>query len=333
MKLFSERRPVPLAIGTVVVTIAALVFALEFGKIFTSATTYHANLANAASLAPGEDVRLSGVRVGTVKSLSLDGDHVRMTFTVRHGVRLGADTRLNVEVLTPLGNEYVTVVPEGAGQLPAGATIPIERTSIPLTLVDAFSKLGSTLGRIDVSTLTKSLDAVSAATTTSPKTVRAAMRGIAALSTNFAKHENDFNRLFTAGDQVSRVLDQRRAEIVAIMGQSDQVLQVLSERKAALTALSTSVDRLARHVETLLRHTHADLGPLLQNLDVISRVLDKNKRAIGHAIPTLATFDQNAANANGSGLFNDLWAPTLLIPDNVIKQCSDRGQTTGGCDL
>jgi hypothetical protein len=83
----------------------------------------------------------------------------------------------------------------------------------------------------------------------------------------------------------------------------------------------------------LLQRNHADFGPLLHNLDVISRVLAKNRRAIGRAIPRLAAFDRNAANANGSGLFNDMWTPTLLIPDNVIKQCAQQGATNGGCKL
>jgi hypothetical protein len=39
----------------------------------------------------------------------------------------------------------------------------------------------------------------------------------------------------------------------------------------------------------------------------------------------LAAFSRYAANTTGSGPFPDVSVPTLLIPDNLIDQCSRSG--------
>ena len=42
-------------------------------------------------------------------------------------------------------------------------------------------------------------------------------------------------------------------------------------------------------------------------------------------IPGLAAFTRYSANVTGSGPFADFVAPTLVVPDNLIAQCSKLG--------
>jgi phospholipid/cholesterol/gamma-HCH transport system substrate-binding protein len=331
VKSFSERSPQRVALAGIVVGALALAFALNFNRLIHSGTTYHADLANAAGLVTGDVVRVSGVDVGELTGIKLHGDRVRISFTVRSNVALPDQTHADVGVLSPLGTEYLALDPAGSGRLAAGAVIPLSRTSVPFTLVGAFEKAGSLASHVDLGTVTKALRAVNRATAERAPT-HAALTGLAQLSTTIAKHQAQLATLLRYGDRVTSLLDTRRAALVNIMGQGDEVLQVLATRRAAIAQLLTAVRRLDHQVSSLLTKNRATLGPLLHDLDTITGVLDKNGDALGKAIPLLAAFDRYAANATGSGPFVDLYAPTLLIPDNIVKQCSAPStRTSNGC--
>ena len=100
MKPLSARDP--FRIGIVAIILAGLlglavvgVSVIPFGK-----KSYTAILAQTAGLRVSEDVKVHGVPVGEITGIKLDGDQVKVTFTVSKGVRLGGETSAAV---TPIG--------------------------------------------------------------------------------------------------------------------------------------------------------------------------------------------------------------------------------------
>ena len=63
---------------------------------------YYAHFADAAGAAPGDKVRISGMNVGQIKSLKIEGDRVRVGFTLGDN-RIGSDSRLSIRTDTILG--------------------------------------------------------------------------------------------------------------------------------------------------------------------------------------------------------------------------------------
>ena len=59
---------------------------------WASGTRYSAEFAEAGGLSAGNDVKVSGVKVGTVSSVALGERGAVVTFTVDHSVRLGTQT-------------------------------------------------------------------------------------------------------------------------------------------------------------------------------------------------------------------------------------------------
>ena len=80
---------------TVVMLMVAAGLVVVFGEFrFASGTTFHANFENASRLKSGQDVRIAGVPVGTVKSVSLAEDNsVDVTFDVNERYQLYTSTR------------------------------------------------------------------------------------------------------------------------------------------------------------------------------------------------------------------------------------------------
>ncbi len=65
-----------------------------------------------------------------------------MTFRLNKEADFGADTAAAIKVKTLLGAMFLALEPAGGGQLSEGSEIPIERTSSPYDVVEAFAGPG-----------------------------------------------------------------------------------------------------------------------------------------------------------------------------------------------
>jgi phospholipid/cholesterol/gamma-HCH transport system substrate-binding protein len=86
-------------------------------------------------LEPGSDVRVSGIKVGSVLDQTLDPDTYRaeVRFTVRDGVELPADSSASVVSDGLLGGKYLRIVPGGdIDMLRAGDEVMLTQSAISL---------------------------------------------------------------------------------------------------------------------------------------------------------------------------------------------------------
>lgn len=333
---FRERNLVRIGVATGLVLIVAVATALNFSRIpFLAGTkTCHVMFANAGGLVTGDIVTVAGVRLGKVTGLALRGDEVEATFTVPSGLHLGSTTSAAMKVLTPIGQEYLELRPSGPGHL--SGPIPESRTSIPQTLVSDLSTLTNETGRIDLPELEKSLDVTAGTLKGVPAaTVTSALTGLARLSSIIASRQQDLSVLVTSASKLSGVLATHTAQLVDLVGQGDLVLKVLEARRADIRALLATTSSLGKALTSILTGNRSQLVSLVRNLDAVSKVLAADSRHLGAAMPLIAAFSRYSANATGSGPFADFTLPTLLIPDNVIEQCSkmDLSDKLKGCRL
>ncbi|QIS19415.1 MlaD family protein [Nocardia terpenica] len=125
-------------------------------------TGYAAVFADASGLAVGDAVRMSGVQVGRVTAIAVTGDATaRVRFSVDDG-RLHATTGAAIRYQTLLGQRYLELTdPDPHGSpLPAGATIPLDRTvpSFDVTrLFNGFKPLFATLDTAQLNRLAENL--------------------------------------------------------------------------------------------------------------------------------------------------------------------------------
>ena len=109
----------------VVLGLILLAFNADKLPIIGGGDTYYADFTEAGGLKANDEVRIAGVRVGKVDSVSLDGDHVKVAFRIDSGADFGSDTRAAIKVKTLLGAMYLSLEPAGPGQLPEGSEIPV----------------------------------------------------------------------------------------------------------------------------------------------------------------------------------------------------------------
>ncbi len=323
MRKLREMNLIIIAVIAAVVLAIGGFFALNFAKF--SESTYSAELQSAVGLQPGDVVTIAGVRVGAVSSLSLDGAVAKATFQVSGNHHLGQDTSVVVKVLNPVGVEYLELVPNGPGTL--HGTIPVNRTSIPGTLVGDLNQFTSEEQQTNIPQLVKALqvlaDTVSA---NSPAQAKAALDGVANLSAVLAADQQQLETVITQANQLTGVLNSNSGQIVQLIGQSSLLLQVLNERKQALDQLLKTTGSLTDQIDHIIGGDRGILDPLLSNLQVVSAELAKDSGNVSQAIPLLAAFSRYSANVTGSGPYADFVAPSLVLPDNLLAQCAAIGK-------
>lgn len=108
------------ALGAVVLAVAALfvVFALRStGTALSEQPGYplHATFRSAEGVRLGTEVRLAGVRIGTVSALSLDPQsfRARLSVQVQSDLELPIDSTIQVATEGILGGTFVEILPGG----------------------------------------------------------------------------------------------------------------------------------------------------------------------------------------------------------------------------
>jgi phospholipid/cholesterol/gamma-HCH transport system substrate-binding protein len=313
MKPFRERNPV--IIGAVsLATIAALIlaaFRADDLPLVGGGDRYYAAFAEAAGIKPNDEVRVAGVRVGKVDSVELDGEHVLVTFRLREKAEFGTDTLAAIKVKTLLGAMYLSLEPAGPGQLEPGSTIPVERTSSPYDVVQAFEGLAETAEAIDTEQLAASLTTLADLTENTPEEFQAALSGISRLSSNVAARDEQINTLLQNLRKVAGVLDARDEDIIALMEDADVLFQALVARRDAVHDLLVSTTRLSRELTTLVRRSRADLEPALTHLDNVVQVLTKNQDNLDNSLRLMAPFYRVFANTLGTGPWFDTYIQNM----------------------
>src|SRR6218665_2444943 len=150
-----------LAIFMVVSTILTwLVYATLRRDVTGHTTPYSAIFTDVFGLRDGDDVRMAGVRVGRVQKIELQDGKAKVDFIVQSDQNLYENTVGGVIYENIVGQRYLGLSPGnvgGDGKLPAGATIPVERTDPSFDVgivVNGFEPLFTLVNPEDLNNLT-----------------------------------------------------------------------------------------------------------------------------------------------------------------------------------
>jgi phospholipid/cholesterol/gamma-HCH transport system substrate-binding protein len=109
--------------------------ALVVRDVFFGPRTITAYFTTATGIYPGDEVRVSGVKVGTIKSIQPAGTQSKMTLKVDHGTPIPADAKAVIVTQNLVAARYVQLTPayRTSGPVMAdGAVIPVQRTAVPI---------------------------------------------------------------------------------------------------------------------------------------------------------------------------------------------------------
>lgn len=140
--------------ATVVVLVGLLVAAGIFvvRQVFFKPKTITAYFTTATAVYPGDDVRVSGVKVGRIASIQPDGTEAKVTLNVDRDVPIPADAKAVIVAQNLVAARYVQLAPAYRSDGPTmadGAVIPVERTAVPVEwdqVKEQLARLATELG-------------------------------------------------------------------------------------------------------------------------------------------------------------------------------------------
>jgi phospholipid/cholesterol/gamma-HCH transport system substrate-binding protein len=128
--------------GAVVVVLAAAIGAVVWRSRVPTRTLV-AHFAATVGINPGSDVRVLGVKVGDVVSVTPQGRTVRVVMRYQATLALPADAMAVIVPPSVVSDRYVQLTPaySGGATLPDNADLPQSRTAVPLELDDVYRAL------------------------------------------------------------------------------------------------------------------------------------------------------------------------------------------------
>jgi phospholipid/cholesterol/gamma-HCH transport system substrate-binding protein len=285
------------ALFAVLVTVSVIATLLDI-KIGQPSKGYHAIFTNASGLESGDTVRIAGVEVGKVSSVTLDGDQAEVTFSVLSSQNLTTHSTAQIEFENLLGQRYLQISQgsAGGGPLPNGATIPESRTTPGLdltTVFTGFQPLLSALNPVQVNELTGSIIAVLQGESGAVSNL---LTQTASLTDNLAQRQTVIYQILdnltpllqnvnTSDSQLGQLIDGLDTLVSGLAGQRQQIGDAVTGLSNLTTATSHLLDRaqptldqdlsgLQSATQVLQAH-QGQLGAVLANLPALLNSLDK----------------------------------------------------------
>jgi phospholipid/cholesterol/gamma-HCH transport system substrate-binding protein len=315
MKPFRSRNPIPIGIVSLLViglVLTAAVYSDDL-PVIGGGTTYSAEFREAAGIQADDEVRIAGIKVGSVSDVELDGDRVVVSFRVKDAW-VGDRSRADIKIKTLLGQKFLSLRPDGAEVLDPGTRIPLERTTAPYDVLEAFRGLADTVNEVDTEQLAESFEVIAETFADTPDEVRSALTGLRSLSKTISSRDEELAALLSNTRQISQTLADRDAELVTLLTDGNLLLTEINNRKNAIAALLRGTRALATELRGLVADNEAQLGPVLKSLDQLTAMLQRNQDALAEGVKNFAPFARQFNNAIGSGRWFDNYICGLVPP-------------------
>lgn len=317
--------PLRTGIFGVILVVCVILVAFGYSKLpfFPQGKAYTAYFSDAGGITPGNDVYVSGIKVGKVKSVSLAGDSARVDFTVDRHVNVGNESLAAVRTETILGQRAIGVTPAGSG---TATTIPLSRTTTPYTLGTALEDLGHNAGDLDKAQFEKSLKVLTDALHEATPQLRGALDGVTSLSRTLNRRDQALESLLTHAKSVTAVLAERAGQVNKIILDGNQLFAALDARRAALAELISGIDDVSQQLSGFVADNRKEFGPALTKLNSVLDNLDERRDYISEALKRLPPYATTLGEVVGSGpgfnvnVFSVLPAPLVATMFDAVFQ-------------
>lgn len=234
--------------------------------------TLHADFTNVSGLRTGDDVRISGVKVGRVQSVEVkDNRLARVTFTIQAKQAITDTTRVTMRYQNLLGQKYLAITPgsKPGNKLDDGATIGLRNTDdgFDLTaLLNGFEPLFNVLSPNDMNTLAENIVAV--------------LQGESGSVESLLAQTGEFTSFLADREDVFDEVVQNLTPVVQnLASQSDQFDTALAELRKLVAGLNEGSDEFFSAM--------AGIGG---NLDSTTALVDDLRPQITSAMQQIRTF-------------------------------------------
>jgi phospholipid/cholesterol/gamma-HCH transport system substrate-binding protein len=282
---------VKLLVFVVVTSLATTVLVVTIGNIgFGDSRDYKAEFTDATGVNKGDDIRVAGVRVGTVSEVEIvDRTRALVTFSVDEGTAVNGGTNASIRYRNLVGQRYISLTQEvgDTQRLPAGATIPVSRTrpALDLTvLFNGFKPLFQALSPEDVNQLSYELVQVFQG---EGGTLEGLLAHTASVTSTLADRDQVIGDLI---DNLSLVLDHvadRDQQLTRLIQSFRTLVGGLKRDRFAILDSLEDVSALSVETASLIDGIREPFVKDIKELRAVAGNIDKNKAELDRALQVL----------------------------------------------
>ncbi|HEX4705902.1 MAG TPA: MCE family protein [Pseudonocardiaceae bacterium] len=335
---FATRANRDLARGVAIACVLALVVAAVVWWIFESANTRRisAYFDQAIGVYAGSDVRVLGVKIGTIDSVTPAGTQVRVDMSVDRGVRIPATAQAVVVAPSVVSDRYVQLAPvyTGGPQMGDNGVIPIGRTATPVELDQLYGsldKVSTSLGPNGANangSLSDLLNTLAANLSGNGQNLHDTINQLASVATTLDSNKDNLFATVDNLSQFTQALANSDATVRQFTSQLADVSGFLAGQRSqladAVTALGTSLGQ----VQGFIQNNRAAIKSNVDNLAQVTKVLVNERSSLAEVLDTapLALDDiVNSYNASSGSLdaradLNDLANPPIVEVCHLLRQ-------------
>jgi phospholipid/cholesterol/gamma-HCH transport system substrate-binding protein len=300
--------------GLMGVTVLALVVAV--GQSFTSvpmvfaSPSYYGQFADTGQLNKNDKVRITGVNVGTVQALEIDGDHVVIKFSIG-GNTIGTESRLAVKTDTILGKKVLEIEPRGTQTLRPGGVLPLGQSTAPYQIYDATFDVTKAAAGWNIDAVKQSLNVLSQTVDQTYPHLSPALDGLAKFSDSIGNRDEQIKHLLAQANKVASVLGDRSEQINRLLVNAKTLLAAFNERGRAIDALLRNVSAFSVQVQGLIKD-NPSLNPVLEQLRTLSDLLVARKDDLAQTLTYVSQFSASLGESVASGPYFKIVLSNLL---------------------
>jgi phospholipid/cholesterol/gamma-HCH transport system substrate-binding protein len=280
-----------LVVFVVVTSLATTVLVVTIGNLgFGASREYKAEFTDATGVNKGDDIRVAGVRVGTVDDVEIiDRTRALVTFSVDEDTSVNGGTNAAIRYRNLVGQRYISLTQEvgETGRLPEGATIPVSRTrpALDLTvLLNGFKPLFQALSPEDVNQLSYELVQVFQG---EGGTLEGLLAHTASVTSTLADRDEVIGDLI---DNLSRVLDHvadRDKQLTRLISSFRTLVGGLKKDRQAILGSLEDVSALSVETASLIDGIREPFVKDIKELRAVAGNIDKNKAELDRALQVL----------------------------------------------
>jgi phospholipid/cholesterol/gamma-HCH transport system substrate-binding protein len=294
MKFLDKRTSgdlVKLMIFIIVTTLSTGVLVVLIGNFtFQASRTYDAVFTDATGVVKGDDIRVAGVKVGSVKNVKIiDRTRAEIEFSVAKATIVTQSSNVAIRYRNLVGQRYLSVS-EGAGNtapLPAGATIPMSRTQPALDLTvlfNGFKPLFAALSPTDINKLSYELIQVFQG---EGGNLEGLLQSTASITQTLADRDQVIGSLINNLNVVLKTFTSRNAQFSDLIVQLRTFLHGLNQDRNVIFDSLDSVSNLTQQTADLATGIRPSFVQDVKGLRGVATNLDKGKDEIDRALQIL----------------------------------------------
>src|ERR1700682_265835 len=315
--------------------IILLVVAIGVGQSFASVPmlfatpTYYAQFADTGGINKGDKVRIAGVDVGKVQSMEIDGDKVKIGYSL-DGTQIGTESRAYIRTDTILGKRDIEIEPRGTKPLRASGVLPLGQTTTPYQIYDAFFDVTKAASGWDTQTVKKSLNVLSETIDQTYPHLSAALDGVARFSDTIGKRDDQIKQLLANANKIAGILGNRSTQVNQLLVNAQSLLAAIHERNYAVSMLLERVGQFSDQVKGFI-DDNPNLNHVLEQLRTVSDILRDRRGDLMQTLTTVAKFVASLGEAVASRPYFKVMLVNLL-PGQIFQPFIDSAFKKRGID-